>query len=99
MSTAAERARQTIELATDETEAAVQDVPDAHEAWQIATAFAEALRVAASHAARFRAVAAKRIKDQDSLSLRGLAEQISVSPARADQLINSAKASEASSRE
>ena len=94
MSTAAERARQTIELATDETEGAIREVADAHEAWRIAAAFAEALRVASSHAARFRAIAAKRIKDQDSLSLRGLAERINVSPARADQLINSAKASE-----
>jgi hypothetical protein len=87
MTTAAERAREAIERATQETEAAVLEVADAHESWQIAAAFATAVAAAASHAARFRSVAARRIKDQEKLSLRGLAERIDVSPTRADQLI------------
>jgi hypothetical protein len=95
MNRSAESALTTLQLAVDEAEAAVTEAADAHEAWTIATTIGDAFREATSRVARLRAVAALRIKDQDSLSLRGLASKIGVSHQRAQVLLNSAK-SEAS---
>jgi hypothetical protein len=91
MSRAADSARATVELAIGEAEHAVAETTDAHEAWEIAAAIGDALNKARQRAARLRAVAALRIKDQDSLSLRGLADKIGVAPSRAERLVNAAK--------
>jgi hypothetical protein len=87
MGKAANRVRDTLRLVVDDAEASVSDVADAHEAWEIATTLAETLREESVRATRLRAVAALRIKDQDSLSLRGLADAIGVSPQRASVIV------------
>ena len=89
--------RATLRLAVDEAEAAIGAVTDAHEAWEIADALNAGIREATPRVAKLRATAALRIKDQDALSLRGLADKIGVAPSRAERMVNAAKAaSEAS---
>jgi hypothetical protein len=83
-------ALQTLAQAHRQAEAAVNDAADAHEAFRIATELARAFREVADKVARLRAPAAVRIRDQEALSLRGLADKIGVSPARAEQLVKEA---------
>lgn len=81
-----------IRLAVEEAEAAAAGTADAHDAWEIVARVADALSEGGRRMARQREQVALRIKDQDSLSLRGLADKIGVAPSRAERLINAAKA-------
>jgi hypothetical protein len=83
-------ALQTLAQAHGQAEVAVTGAADAHEAFRIATELARAFREVADEVARLRAPAAVRIRNQESLSLRGLADKIGVSPARAEQLVKEA---------
>lgn len=79
--------------------AAVDDTADAHEAFRVATDLARAFRQASDRIAELRGQAAVRIREQESLTLRSLADRIGVSPARAAQLVKTATAREAGSHE
>ncbi len=81
----------TLTRARELAEAAVNDTADAHEAFRLATDLTNAFRLAVGPIAKLRAQAAVRIKDQEALSLRGLADRIGVSSARANQLVNQGK--------
>lgn len=88
----ASTALQTLADAHGHAVAAVNGAVDAHEAFRVATELARAFRDVADQVAKLRAPAAVRIREQEALSLRGLADRIGVSPARAEQLVNQAKA-------
>ncbi len=85
-----EQAIQTLTRARELAEAAVNDTADAHEAFRLATDLTNAFRLAVGPIAKLRGQAAMRIRDQESLSLRGLADRIGVSPARANQIVKEA---------
>jgi hypothetical protein len=82
---------ETLNAAREQAELAVAGAADAHEAFRIATKLAEGFREVAEQVSDLRGVAAARIRDQEALSLRGLASRIGVSPARAEQLVNRGK--------
>jgi hypothetical protein len=70
---------------------AITDAETGHTAFQLATDLAAAFRQAGDRIAHLRAGAAVRIRDEEALSLRGLADRISVSRARAGQLVAEAE--------
>jgi hypothetical protein len=70
---------------------AIHETAEAQQAFEAATALADALRQLAEHAADLRARAAARIASEEKLSLAVLATRIGVSKARAGQLIQSTK--------
>jgi hypothetical protein len=92
MSTEWDDGRINLGLAVEAAERAVADVPDAHDAWVIANQAATAFREATARVVKLRGVAALRIKDQDKLSLRHLADKIGVSHVYAHQLITESEA-------
>ena len=73
----------------------IDAIPDPDEAFKAATRFADQARNAHTRIAgrfhRLRVRQAVRIKDQESLSIAQLASRISVSKARADQLLRKAE--------
>lgn len=74
---------------------AVESEPDAHRAFELATAVTEAARQITIQLGQLRALQAARIRDQESLSLAGLADRIRVSKTRAVQILEiAAKARE-----
>ena len=76
-------------------EKAVEDEPDAHRAFEMATAVTEAARLLTIQLGQLRALQAVRIRDQESLSLAALADRIRVSKTRAVQILEvAAKARE-----
>jgi hypothetical protein len=76
-------------------EKAVEDEPDAHRAYEMATAVTEAARLLTIQLGQLRALQAARIRDQESLSLAALADRIRVSKTRAVQILEiAAKARE-----
>ena len=79
----------------EEAAAAIDAIPDPDEAFKRATEFADQARDAhtriASRFHRLRVRQAVQIKQRDSLSIGQLASRISVSKARADQLLRKAK--------
>jgi hypothetical protein len=68
-------------------EKVVTDEPDAHRAYESATELTEAARQITIHLGKLRALQVARIRDQESLSLTGLANQIRVSKTRAVQML------------
>jgi hypothetical protein len=88
-----------IESLYDETADTIRAIANPDQAFRLATDFAN--RVRALHdeqetkLRKLRAEQAVRIKDQESLSLAKLADRISVSKARADQLVRDALSKEA----
>ena len=78
----------------EEAAIAIDATPDPDQAFKRATRFANMAQAAhnevASRMARLRARQAVRIRDAEALSLQGLADRISVSKARADQLVRDA---------
>jgi RecB family exonuclease len=76
-------------------EKAVKGEPEAHRAFEMATAVTEAARQITIQLGQLRALQAARIRDQESLSLAGLADRIRVSKTRAVQILEvAAKARE-----
>jgi hypothetical protein len=76
-------------------EKAVEEEADAHQAFELATAVTEAARQITIQLGQLRALQAARIRDQESLSLAGLADRIRVSKTRAVQILEiAAKAQE-----
>jgi hypothetical protein len=69
---------------------AIESIPDAQKSFESATELANDLRQLADDAAKVRARGAVRIRDSERLSLAGLAERLSVSRARADQMVRAA---------
>jgi len=72
--------------------AAIESMSDTQEAVQSATELVQALRTAYDGATKLRNQLALRIFETEALSLARLADRISVSKARADQIVRAAKA-------
>jgi hypothetical protein len=72
--------------------AVIQAEADGRKAFQDATELANLLRAWSGDAARVRADVALRIAEDEKLSLAGLADRLSVSRGRAQQLTETAKA-------
>ncbi|MFI0424583.1 hypothetical protein DP939_21080 [Spongiactinospora rosea] len=70
---------------------AIQNDPDADRAYAEATELVETLQRFSEASGDLRAQSAARIFKSERLSLSGLADRISISKARAAQLINTAK--------
>ncbi|MFI0794851.1 hypothetical protein ACH4OY_19500 [Micromonospora rubida] len=70
---------------------AIRGVVNPQNAFACATTLADSLRATADAAADVRAQTAARIWEEERLSLTGLADRISVSKARAGQLVQRAK--------
>lgn len=86
----ADEALRAFENAYELAEKSVDGETDAHRAFELATTLADAARKMAFQVAQLRAIQAARIRDQESLSLAGLAGRIRVSKARAQQFVESA---------
>jgi len=71
--------------------AAVRNVPSGQPAFRAATELADLLREAAEAGSALRSETVRRIRDDERLSLAGLAEVIGVSKARAGQLAGPAR--------
>jgi septation ring formation regulator EzrA len=76
--------------AYDDATQAVEEIENPQQSFDRATELANDLRKIADDAPRLRNRAAVRIRDAERLSLAGLAQRISVSRARADQMIRAA---------
>jgi DNA-binding transcriptional regulator YiaG len=78
----------------DEAARTVEAISDPQEAFEVATALAEQVRalhdLQATKLRKLRARQAVRIREKESLSLAALANRISVSKQRADQLVRDA---------
>lgn len=92
MSHAKDAASASISIACEQSLQAVTETEDPHEQFRVATDLSQELRTAADDVARQRGPAALRIKHQQKLTLRGLADRIGVAPSRAERLVNAAKA-------
>lgn len=71
--------------------AAIQAIPDGREEFAEATELARVLGEWSQQAAKLRAAAAVRIAEDEQLSLAGLANRLSVSRSRAQQLMESGR--------
>jgi hypothetical protein len=89
---AVETARTRMLRAVDEAVEATRHIADPDRAYAAATLIVEALQQATVVSGRNRAQAVARIRDAEGLSLSALAERLGISKARAEQLINLAKA-------
>jgi hypothetical protein len=76
-----------LSRATELAEGAVDGAGDGREAFHRATELADAFRQATEHVTQLRGRAARRIRDQEALTLRALADRIGVSKTRAEQLV------------
>ncbi len=88
----AEEALTTLRGAYDKTVTVIQATPDSRQAFQEATELARVLGEWSQQAARLRSAAAVRIAEDEQLSLAGLANRLSVSRSRAQQLMESGRA-------
>lgn len=70
---------------------AIRGAPDPQVGFEDATKLADAMREVAANAADLRAAAARRIYEEEQLSLASLAERIGVTRQRAGQLMQTAK--------
>ena len=87
----AETAREALSEAEALAGAAVDAAGDGRTAFQLATELAAAWQQAAERVTHLRGRAAARIRDEESLSLRGLADRIGVAPSRAHLMISKAE--------
>lgn len=69
---------------------AVKNAENGHIAFQLATDLAAAFRQAGDQIAHLRAESAVRIRNEEALTLRALADRVGVSRARAGQLVKEA---------
>ncbi|MEO3871313.1 hypothetical protein ABGB18_21070 [Nonomuraea sp. B12E4] len=81
----------TVRRAFEEACSALQAISDFEEAYRVATELADGLREMAETAALARARSAAQLSEAEGLSLAGLATKLSISKARASQLINAAR--------
>jgi hypothetical protein len=88
----ADEALTTLRGAYDKTVTVIQAIPDSRQAFQEATELARVLGEWSKQAAKLRAAAAVRIAEDEQLSLAGLANRLSVSRSRAQQLMESGRA-------
>lgn len=86
----AEAAREALSEAEALARAAVDAAESGRVAFQLATELAAAWQLAADRVSHLRGRAAARIRDEESLSLRGLADRIGVAPSRAHLMISEA---------
>jgi hypothetical protein len=89
---AARAALDRLERAYDEATAEIESAPDGRGAFRLATELAEAVAHMSEVAGKLRAAMAVRIADEESLSLAALAGKLSMSKARAAQLVRSGRA-------
>ena len=82
---------QLIGLALDEAEKAVAGTQDAREQFRLATSLAGQFRRCAERIAAYRGRAVTRIRDDEKLTLRGLADELGVSHQRLGQLLDNAE--------
>ena len=82
-----------------DTVAVIRSQPDSRQAFQAATDLVALLRTATKDAGQLRAGLALRIAEDEKLSLAGLADRLSVSRGRAQQLTEAAKAVRAKGEE
>ncbi len=87
----AQAAIKDVSSAYAKAKAVIAAIPDGQEAFERATELYDLLRKLHEEAAGFRAQMVHRIWETEKLSLAGLANRISVSRARAGQLLDSAK--------
>lgn len=80
-----------VRAAYEHARAVLGEEADPHQAFELATQFADALRALADEAADLRAAAVGRIWENEATSLAGLAQKIGVSKARAAQLMRTAR--------
>lgn len=85
-------ARESLTTARRSAETAIGHAGSREDAFAVASELAEAYREAADEMASYRAREAARLRDDEGLSLAGLAERLGISKTRADQLIRLAKA-------
>ena len=90
-------AREALARAEELAGEAVDAAGDGHLAFRVATELAAAWHAAADRVSHLRGRAAVRIRDEESLTLRGLADRIDVAPSRAHRMI--AEAPKAGSNE
>lgn len=83
-------AREALTRAEELAGEAVDTAGDGHIAFRIATELAAAWQATADRVSHLRGRAAARIKDEESLTLRGLADRIDVAPSRAHRMITEA---------
>jgi hypothetical protein len=85
-------AREALARAVETADEAVKQAPDGHAGFRLATELAKAFHLAGEQVSRFRGGAAKRIRDDEKLSLRALADEpdIDVSKSRLQQLLQEA---------
>ncbi|WUI04266.1 GntR family transcriptional regulator [Spirillospora sp. NBC_00431] len=86
-------ALETLKHANRQAASAASAMPDPKQAFDHASQLADSLREMAEAAADLRAKTAVRIAEQEKLTLAGLARKISVSSARAGQLVQRARKS------
>ncbi|MFI6180797.1 hypothetical protein ACIA8R_35070 [Nonomuraea sp. NPDC051191] len=79
-----------VRRAYEKADAALQDIGDAEQAYQMATQLADCLRELADAAALARAKSAARLRRSGNLSIAGLATKLGLSKSRAGQLLRAA---------
>jgi hypothetical protein len=87
----AEEALATLHSAYDEAVTAIQAIPDSRREFQEATELARVLGEWSKQAGKLRAAVAVRIAEDEQLSLAGLANRLSMSRSRAQQLMESGR--------
>lgn len=83
-----------LRVTIDDAAGAIAAIPDGREMFRQASELAKIASELAEVAAELRSQAARRIQEDEALSLAGLGEQISMSKARAAQLVNRGKRSD-----
>jgi hypothetical protein len=81
----------TLRQAYADAAAAIRAAPDPQAGFEDATKLADAMREVAADAADLRAAAARRIYEEEQLTLTSLAKRIGVTKQRASQLMQTAK--------
>ncbi len=87
----ADAAREALSNAEELASAAVDAAEDGRTAFQLATELAAAWQLTADRVTHLRGKAAARIRDEESLTLRSLADRIGVAPSRAHLMISQAE--------
>lgn len=85
-------ARESLTNARRAAEAAIGRAESQEVAFAVASELATAYREVADEMTGYRVREAARLRDAESLSLAGLAKRLGISKARAEQLVNMAKA-------
>jgi hypothetical protein len=89
-------ARDALALARQAGMSAIDSAAEAQYAYDVATELMANARQLADDMARRRALAAARIRNEEALSLSGLANRLAMSKSRADQLMQLARGNERS---